>query len=108
MNGSEKPRTSCRGAVTAAHEALIEKVARALFEKRVELIASPLQRIWTELAREAVALVYAEMQTVTPEMEAAALEAHISSDEDGFPYTENTFLVWSAALAASPLNPGGE
>ena len=75
---------------------LIALAANAMEERRKELIAQPLSRIYPQLAEAAAGAILAALQGPTWEMEKAALDA------------DNDECIWRAMLAASALGEKSE
>jgi len=101
--------------MTAVHEALVEKVARAICEATsgpYELMGPHGKDACREEARSAIALIYAEIRAVTPEMVDAWGEAFPDEDtanmDDDAACRIHAQVNWGDMLSASPLNPGGE
>ncbi len=84
-----------------ASKELIAQAAKATEERRKELIAQPLSRIYPQLAEAAISTILAALQEPTREM---LDELKIN---DAFTY-QALETRWNAALNASPLGEQSE
>jgi len=91
------------------HEELVDECAKEAFESHVSLgnggpsswgsLPPAVKEFWRNSLRSALAVVWREMQKVTPEMEDAAIRARQS-------WGARMASDYLAMLRASPLNPG--
>lgn len=84
-----------------ASKELIAQAAKAMEERRKELIAQPLLRIYPQLAQAAISTIFSALQEPTEEM----IEAGCDQYDFGSPMTQGELLgkEWNAMLHASAL-----
>ncbi len=86
---------------------LIALAANAMEERRKELIAQPLSRIYPQLAEAAAGAILAALLEPTEGMIAAVLK-HYGTDFDNEFAVDNIVDDWSQMLAASALGEQSE
>lgn len=84
-----------------ASNELISLAAKAMEDRRKDLIAQPLSRIYPQLAEAAAGAILAALQEPTEAMEFAV-------DPDDCPTPDAAVYTWRAMLNASPLGEQSE
>lgn len=89
---------------------LIALAATAMEERRKELIAQPLSRIYPQLAEAAAGAILAALQEPTEGMREAGIEAIDDNWERGVmrPAANSSLTCWRAMLAVSALGEQSE